>query len=58
MGKDVYVTVYVFRLITYMNRHVEIVRLKLVGHFSKALETVLPHRLLEAKRLPGLAALL
>lgn len=43
---------------TYMNRHVEIVRLELVGHFSKALETVLPHCLLKAKCLPGLTALL
>lgn len=43
---------------TYMNRHVEVVGLELISHFSKALETVLPHCLLEAKCLPGLTALL
>lgn len=41
-----------------MNRHVEVVRLELVGHFSKALETVLPHCLLKAECLSGLTALL
>lgn len=41
-----------------MNRHVEIVRLELVGHFSEALEAVLPHSLLEAECLSGLIALL
>lgn len=43
---------------TYMNRHVEIVRLELVSHFSKALEAVFPHCLLKAKCFPGLTALL
>lgn len=43
---------------TYMNRHVEIVRLELVGHFSEALQAVLPHSLLEAECLSGLIALL
>ena len=41
-----------------MNRHVEVVRLELVSHFSKTLETVLSHCLLEAKCLSGLTALL
>lgn len=41
-----------------MNRHVEIVRLEVVSHFSKALERVLPHSLLKAKCLPGLTAFL
>lgn len=41
-----------------MNRHVEVVRLKVVGHLAEALECVLAHGLLEAERLPRLAALL
>ena len=41
-----------------MNRHVEIVGLEVVSHFSKALERILPHSLLKAKCLPGLTAFL
>lgn len=43
---------------SYMNWHVEVVRLKMVCHLSKALKCVLTHSLLKPKRLPGLAALL
>lgn len=41
-----------------MNGHVEVVRLEVVGHLAEALERVLTHGLLEAERLPRLAALL
>lgn len=41
-----------------MNRHVEVVRLEVVGHLSEALQAVLPHSLLEAKCLPRLTAFL
>lgn len=41
-----------------MNGHVEVVRLEVVSHFSEALQTVFPHCLLKAKRLPGFTALL
>lgn len=44
--------------LTYVNRHVEIVRFEVIGHLSKALKSVLPHGLLEAKSLPWLTALL
>lgn len=44
--------------LTYVNGHVEVVWFEVVGHFSEALQGVLPHRLLEAKRLSGLTALL
>lgn len=41
-----------------MYRHVEVVRLELIGHLSKALKSVLPHSLLKAKCFPWLTALL
>lgn len=41
-----------------MNGHVEVVRLEVVSHFSEALQSVLSHSLLEAKRLPRLTAFL
>lgn len=37
------------RHITYMNRHVKIIRLKGIGHVSKRSEIVVPAGLLEAK---------
>ncbi len=43
---------------TYVNRHVEVVGLEVVGHLAEALERVLAHGLLEAERLARLAALL
>lgn len=43
---------------TYVNRHVEVVGLEVVGHLSEALQGVLPDRLLKPKRFPGFTALL
>lgn len=45
-------------IFTYMNWHVEIVRLEVVSHLSKALQSVLPHSLLKPKCLSGFTALL
>lgn len=41
-----------------MDGHVEIIRLEVIGHLPKALQSVLPDGLLKSKGLSGLVALL
>lgn len=43
---------------THMNWHVEVIRLEVISHFTKALESIFPDSLFKSKGLTGFVAFL